>query len=435
VLKVGTLVNGIVEPTSSGGVRVTVRMDDALTGNQVGQTRIEQSKENTLALQDSIAKRVSEFLRQRVGKEVEELTSKVGTRNAAAWEAMQRAKQTVEQVNALRDVPAALAKVAAADSALAQVEAMDGNWVTPINERAWLAYRAARLVTERSPDHVKWVDRGLAHAERALAKAPNDASATEVRGQLRYWQWLTNLAPNPAAATALMASAEADLRKATESNARAASAWNTLSHLLINKANLPEAKLAAETAYNTDPFLTNVHLTVFRLFLASLDLGMRDEAEKWCAHGQARFPENYRFIQCKLWLFALPATQPPDMNEVRKVYDAYVAASPANAQAFDKLKGRMMMGIAFVRANQLDSAKAIAENEQGDPSIDPRGELAYLGTIIFAQAGEPDKAIELLAKNMAANPHQRAFAANDRSWWLKDLRSNPKYQALVKQQN
>ncbi|HEX6051247.1 MAG TPA: hypothetical protein VFZ21_18325, partial [Gemmatimonadaceae bacterium] len=354
------------------------------------------------------------------------------------WQAMQRAKQTVSQVNALmaaRDVPAALAKVAAADSALAQVESMDGNWVTPINERAWLAYWTARLVTPRSPDHVKWVDRGLAHAERALAKSPSDANAIEVRGQLRYWQWLTNLAPNPTAATALMASAEQDLRTATASNARAASAWNTLSHLLINKGQLSEAKLAAETAYNADPFLTNVDLTVHRLFLASLDLGLRDEAEKWCAHGQSRFPENYRFIQCRLWLFTLPAGQPPDMNEVRKVYEAYVAASPANAQAFDKLKGRMMMGIAFVRAGQPDSAKAIAENEQGDPSIDPRGELAYLGAIIFAQSGDPDRAIELLTKNLAANPHQRAFAANDRSWWLKDLRSNPKYQALVKQLN
>ena len=92
-----------------------------------------------------------------------------------------------------------------------------------------------------------------------------------------------------------------------------------------------------------------------------------------------------------------------------------------------------MMGIAFVRANQLDSAKAIAETEQGDPSIDPRGELAYLGAIIFAQAGEPDKAIALIARNLAQNPHQRATAANDQSWWLRSLRSNPKYQALVKQ--
>jgi eukaryotic-like serine/threonine-protein kinase len=440
VLKVGTVVNGVVEPTSSGGVRVTVRMDDARSGDQVGQTRIEQPKGNTLALQDSIAKKVSEFLRKQMGAEIEEVTSKVGTRNAAAWEALQRARQIVGPAEALvsaSDVPTALLKVSAADTALAQVEAMDGDWVTPITERAWLAYWTARLVTARNPDHVKWVNRGLAHAERALAKAPNDAAAIEVRGQLRYWQWLSNLAPNATASAALMASAEADLKKATNSNGRAASAWNTLSHLLINKGDLPQAKLAAETAYNTDPFLTNVYLTVHRLFLTSLDMGVRDEAEKWCAHGQSRFPENYRFIQCKLWLFTLPTSDnsPPDMKEVRKVYNAYVAASPKSVQAFDSLKGRMMMGIAFVRANQLDSAKAIAESAQGDPTIDPRGELAYLGAIIYAQAGEPDKAVGLLAKNLAQNPHQRAFAANDQSWWLRSLRSNPSYQALVKQLN
>jgi eukaryotic-like serine/threonine-protein kinase len=440
VLKVGTIVNGIIEPTSNGRVRVTVRMDDALSGSQVDQTRLEQPKENTLALQDSIAKKVSEFLRRRVGQEIQELTSKVGTSNAAAWEALQRAKQIVGPADALitaKDIPTALAKVTAADTALAQVEAMDRNWVTPITERAWLAYWTARLVTVRSPDHATWVARGLAHAERALGKAPNDANATEVRGQLHYWQWANNIAPNPRAAASLMASAEADLQKATTSNARAASAWNTLSHLLINKGDLPQAKLAAETAYNTDPFLTNVYLTVHRLFLASLDMGMRDEAEKWCAHGQSRFPDNYRFIQCKLWLFTLPTSdnRPPDMNEARKTYEAYVAASPTAVQAFDSLKGRMMMGIAFVRANQLDSAKAIAESAQGDPSVDPRGELAYLGAIIYAQSGEPDKAIGLLAKNLAQNPHQRAFAANDQSWWLKGLRSNPKYQALVKQLN
>ena len=438
VLKVGTVVNGIVEPTSDGGVRVTVRMDDGYSGNQVDQTRLTAPKENTLALQDTLATRVSEFLRQRVGAEIEELTSKVGTRNAAAWEAMQRAKQTVAQVNTLiaaRDVPAALAKVATADSALARVETMDDDWVTPINERAWLAYWTARLVTARHADHTKYVDRGLAHAERALAKTPNDPSATEVRGQLRYWQWLTNLAPNPAAATALFKGAETDLQAAAASSARSASANNTLSHLLINKGSLTEAKLAAETAYNTDPFLTNVHLTVHRLFLASLDLGIREEAERWCAHGQSRFPDDYRFIQCKLWLFTLkkPDNSPPDMNEARKVYEAYVKASPA--QAFDKLKGRMMMGIAFVRAGQLDSAKTIAEREQGDPSIDPRAELAYLGAIIYAQSGEADKAIALYRKFLAQNPHQRAFAANDESWWLRELRPNPKYQSLVKQVN
>ena len=434
-LKVGTIVNGTVEPAGDGRVRVVVRLDDALTGAQIDKEQIDQPLENSLALQDSIAQRVSQFLRRRVGEEIQELTSRIGTRNAGAWESMQRAKQTLSEVDALvaaRDVPAALQKIGAADSALAKVESMDDNWRTPTVERGWLGYRAARLVGSTNADYAKWIDRGLGHADRALKKAPSDGHAIEVRGTLHYLQWLTNQAPNPQAAATLFASAEQDLRTATTANTQAAGAWNTLSHLLINKGSLSEAKLAAENAYKTDPFLTNVELTIYRLFLASLDLGFREEAEKWCAHGQSRFPQYPRFTQCKLYLYTLPAAQPPDMAEVRKAYDAFVQVSPANVQAFDKLKGRMIMGIAFVRAGQLDSAKAIAESNQSDPSVDPRGELTNLAAIIYAQSGDKDTALELMTRFYAANPQQRAFAPNDKSWWLKDLRADPRYQALVK---
>ena len=72
-----------------------------------------------------------------------------------------------------------------------------------------------------------------------------------------------------------MKSAETDLVTATSVNARAASANNTLSHLLLNKGNLSEAKLAATAAYEADPFLANVELTIHRLVLSSLDLGDR----------------------------------------------------------------------------------------------------------------------------------------------------------------
>jgi TolB-like protein len=437
-LKVGTVVNGTVEPAGEGRVRVVVRLDDALSGKQIDKTQIEQPTGNGLALQDSVAKQVSLFLRSRVGKEIQELTSKVSTRDPAAWEAMQRASQTLSEVDALikaRDVPAALQKVSEADAALAKVETMDPDWRAPIVQRAWLGYRTARLVTSNSPDYTKWIDGGLAHADRALKKAPNDPDAIEARGTLHYLQWLTNLAPNPAAAAALMASAEADLRVTTEANAQRASAWNTLSHLLLNKGQLSEAKLAAETAYQVDPFLTNADLTIHRLFLASLDLQMREEADKWCTELRARFPQSYRSTECKLWLYALPTSTKPDMQEVWRTYDEYVKVSPANVQEFDKLKGKMIVGLAYLRAGLPDSAKALAESAQGDPQVDPRGETTNLAAIIYAQAGDKDTAIDLITKWFAANPQQRATAANDKAWWLRDLRSDPRYKALVKSSN
>jgi TolB-like protein/tetratricopeptide (TPR) repeat protein len=435
-LTVGTVVDGTVEPRGDGRLRVTVRLNDALTGSQIGGSKqVEMAAGDMLALQDSIAKKVSELVRQGVGAEIKELKARTGTRNAAAWEAMHRAKQTEDEVDALiaaRDVPAALAKISQADSALAKVEAMDRDWQTPIVERAWLGYRAARIVGPGGADFTKWIDAGLAHADRALKQSPNAIDAIEARGTLHYLQWLTNLAPNPTAAAQLLASAEQDLGTASKATPPRASAWNVLSHLLINKGQLSEAKLAAENAYRADPFLANVDLTVLRLFLASLDLGDRNEATKWCAEGRARFPQSYRFTECKLWLYSLPAPTPPNMAEVWQTYAEYVKVSPANVQAFNELKGKMIVALAYVRANQPDSAKALAAASQGNPSIDPPGELTNLATIVYAQAGDKDTALELLARYFAANPQQRAFAAKDKAWWLEELRKDPRYQALIK---
>jgi serine/threonine-protein kinase len=439
VLKVGTVVTGTVEPTSDGGVRVTVRVDDALNNSQIGKTQIVQPLSNTLAIQDSLAQRVSFFLRKQVGQEIQDLRSRAGTRNAAAWDAMQRARQTATEVDALvaaRDVPAALAKIGEADSAIAKVEAMDRDWRAPIVERGWLSYRAARLVGPAGgEDYKKLLNAGLAHADRALKMAPTDPDALELRGTIHYIQWLSNLEPNPTNAIALLNSAEQDLRATTAAVSQRATAWNFLSHLLMNKGQLSEGKLAAEKAYQADPFLTNVDVTIQRAFIASLNLGFRDEAEKWCAEGKARFPQSFRFIECKLWLYGLPASKPPEMAEVWSTYDAYVKASPANLQEMDKLKGKMMVALALVRANQVDSAKALAEASQGDPQVDPRGELTNLAAVVYAQAGDKDKAIQLLAKFLAANPQQQAVAANDQSVWMKDLRSDPRYKALVKGSN
>ncbi|HEX6966308.1 MAG TPA: protein kinase [Gemmatimonadaceae bacterium] len=433
-LKVGTIVSGAVEPAGDGRVRVTVRLDDALSGSQLDKTEIEQPLTNALELQDSVAHRVSLFLRERLGREVAQLTSRIGTRNEAAWEAYRHAKQTEAEVDSLvaaHDVPAARVKAAQADSALARVETMDRSWATPSVERAWLGYRMALLVTPAAPDFPRWIDAGLAHDSVALAKSPNDISAIEARGTLHYLQWLVNLAPNPTAAAALLASAEHDLRTVTQANTQQASAWNLLSHLLINKGQLAEAKLAAENAYRADPYLRDVDKTILRLFLASLDLGIRSEAERWCAEGRHRFPQNYRFTECKLWLYALPASAPPNLAEVWKTYDEYVKASPANVQNFDELKGKAMVALAYVRAGKTDSAKAIVNSVEGTQA-DPTGELTNLASIVYAQSGDKDKALDLIAKFLAANPQQRAFAAQDQSWWLKDLRSDPRYQALVR---
>jgi serine/threonine-protein kinase len=430
LLKVGTQVTGSVSPASGGRLRVDVQLVDALTGKQVASTRVEQPQEKLLELQDSLAHEVSLSLRKGLGQEVQDLVSKAGTRNAAAWDAMQRAKQTLGEVEALfraRDVPATMDKITQADAELAKVEGIDKSWAQPIIERAWLQFRKVRLLKPSDPEFAKTIEVGLAHADRALKLSPNDAEAVEVRGTLYYWQWLNNVISD----TTRLAMAERDLNQATQANNRSATAWNALSHLLLNKKKYSEAKIAAEAAYRADPYVTDADRTIYRLFGASLDLGFRDQAAKWCAEGYARYPQNFLFTECKLWLYALPGPKPV-MADVWKQYDAVVAAAPANRQDFYKLKGKLIVGVAFIRAGQPDSAKALADANQGDSEIDPRGELANIASIIYAQTGDKTTALEYLAKNLAANPQQRAFTANDKSWWLQDLRSDPRYKSLVK---
>jgi len=94
-----------------------------------------------------------------------------------------------------------------------------------------------------------------------------------------------------------------------------------------------------------------------------------------------------------------------------------------------------MVASALVRAGAADSAKALARAVEGDLRIDPTGELTSLAAIVYAQSGDKDAALDLFAKYLAVNPQQRAFAAQDRSWWLKDLRADPRFQALVKEPN
>jgi len=432
-LKIGTLVTGSVSPAAGNKLKVELNVVDALTGNQLASTKIEQPPEKLLELQDSLAYNMSLFLRQHVGKEIQELVSKSGTRNSAAWDALQRARQTVGEIDALiraRDIPAAMQKISESDAALAKVEAIDKNWAQPIIDRGWLAFRAARLLRPSDPEFAKTLDAGLAHVDRALKLAPNDPEAIEVRGSLHYWQWLQNVVPTENS-LAVIESAERDFTAVTTANSQSASAWNALSHLLINKKQYSMAKLAAENAAKADPYLVDIDRTIYRLFGATLDLGLRDEAAKYCNQGATRFPENFLFVECRLWLYTLEGTK-PKMAEVWTMRDTVVARAPANRVDFYKLKSNLMVGIAYIRAGQPDSARALAEANQGDSQLDPRLELANLASIIYAQTGDKDRALQYFARQMAANPQQRPFAAKDESWWLRSLRSDPRYQALVK---
>ncbi len=432
-LNVGTLVHGNVAQSGSR-LRVHVSLSNAISGVEIGSKSLERPRDEIFALQDDLSKEVAVFLRQRLGQEVQVRQSRGRTGSVTAWELLQRAEQEVRGGETLvdaGDAKAASRQLDAADSLLARAQAADPEWATPVVQRGWLAYRHSRLAGSLDKAlYATWTERGLEHAERALRLRPDDPDGLELRGTLRYWRWLLNLSPGAAEAAKLLADAEADLRQAVAVNPIQATAWNSLSHLLMVKAQSAEAKLAALRAYEADPYLRDANKTLWRLFQSSLDLEDGVEAVHWCDEGKRRFPVDPRFAECQIWLFAL-RDRTPDVKRAWQLVDEYVQLSPPTQREFIRLRGQMLATFALARAGLADSARAVAVRSRADATQDPARELVFFEAMLHALLGDRDETLRLLGTYIATNPQVRENIARDESWWFRDIRKDPRYKELI----
>ena len=429
-LKVGTLVHGDVSE-SGDRLRLNVSLVQAATGREMGSTTLERPRGELFALQDDMSKQVSEFLRRQLGKEVQVRETRATTRDVEAWTIYQRAEAGARDAGALAatgDTAGAFRMFQKTDSMLVRAESKDPAWPAPTVLRAWLVFRQSRI-TETAD--AASLDAGIKYAEHALSLKADDPDALEVRGTLRYWKWLNNLGGSPAESVKLFADAEKDLRASVEQNPAQASAWTMLSHLLINKPALGEAKLAAMRAYTADPYLTNANVTVWRLFSTSYQLDDANEAKKWCEEGQRRFPDDYRFAECQIWYFGLKAAK-PDVPAAWAAFDKYVSLSPTSLRPFNKLQGQMRMAVALARAGLADSARRVAERSRADGSMDPSRDLAQIEAVALDILGDKDGAFKQISIWLASNPQQLGTLSQDDSWELKDLREDPRFAATFK---
>jgi serine/threonine-protein kinase len=382
-LKVGTLVSGTLEQ-SGDRLRVTVALVNAATGAEIGNKTLERPRTEIFALQDDLAKEVSIFLRQQVGQEVK-----------------------------------------------LHEKALDLSWPTPAVQRGWLAYRRLDLAGGSDQAYYStWLAKGLEHAETALKLKPDDPEALELRGTLRYWQWVLNLGGGPAAAAKLIADAESDLRRAVAQDPNRAFAWAMLSHLLMRKSETAEGKLAALRAYEADPYLNEAPTILWRLFSSSLDLEDGVEAARWCDEAYRRFPGDPRFLECQISLLALPG-QKPDVSKAWQLLEQNVKLYPPNQREFRQRRGQLLVAMALVRAGLPDSARSVALRSRSDATVDPTRELVYIEALLRNMLGDRDEALRLISVYLATNPQERPSMANDDTWWWRGLREDPRYRRLV----
>jgi serine/threonine-protein kinase len=327
------------------------------------------------------------------------------------------------------DDQAAERRFEAADSLLAAAAAADPQWVEPVLQRGQIAYRRSRF----RPDYATaapLISTGFTFAERALQLEPNYPRALELRGGLRYWTWLLHGTSDPREAERLLNDAEADLREAVRRDPSLVAAWSTLSHLDFQKSDAIQAKLDATSAYAADAYYSSAADVLWRLFTASYDLEQFTDAEHWCAEGQRRFPRNGRFTQCQLWMLTTK-TKPPDPAQAWRFLGQLEGLTPQEEWPFRKLDMQIAVAAVLARAGLVDSARHVLDRSQGNPDIDPAQDLLYGEAFVRTLLGEKTKAIDLLKRYVAGHNERRADLAKDYLWWFRDLRSDPRYQALT----
>jgi len=426
-LQVATIVNGTVSMADED-IRVAVSFVNAATGDQFGTTRVDGSYSALFQLQDELAQEVGGFLLRMLGEEIERIELRAGTDNVEAWELVQRAAPVEERANTFMqtgDLEAALASLSTADSILARAEEIAPEWVEPTVRRGWLDYRASRFTGfEDRTAADRWIEEGMRHAQLAVQLQPDDPDALELRGTLQYWRYLLNLGGGPAEAERLVADAEADLRAAVVSNPQQASAWTSLSHLLMNQERVAEGKVAALRSYEADPYLRNAHLTLWRLFTASFDLGDGVEARRWCAEGRRRFPEQPRFRQCAVMVHAMPDGQ-PDIDALWQSLEDWVELSQPSDREFNRHQGEMITALALLKAGLPDSARAVAARARVGPEVDPTRNIAFWEAVVRSFLGDMDEAIAQWNVHVAANPDVSTEVGD--YWYMRALREDLRF--------
>jgi len=433
-LKVGMLVRGSVEPEGND-VKVSVRLIDGFSLDVLQRATFRRPAADPLTLADTLAAEVANLVRRQLGTEIQLREQREKASSPQAWVLVRRADRLRQQMDSLgqvSDTTGVARAWAQADTLLAQAEATDPRWVEPIIQRGTLAYRRSRLA-DNPIAAGPWIEIGLAHADRALAKDGRETNALELRGNLRYWKLIIGLETDRTRARALLASAQADLELATQINPGQAGAWASLSHLyyrLPDKTGV-DINLAARKALEEDAYLANADVILRRLFLSSYDLEQFPQARQWCNEGLRRFPANWQFTECRLMMLTTRDVA-PDIGAAWRYADSMVVLTDSSLKPFNEPAAHLFVAAVLARVpGRADSARHVASRSLGDAEIDSSRDLALRAAFVYGLLADTSAALNQLKIYLNANPSQRQAFADDAGWWLKPIQDTPGFRRLV----
>jgi TolB-like protein len=406
-LRVGSVVEGTVQ-RSGDSVRVTVQLVDTNREKQLESRTVIRPVGDLFALERSVGDEVSGFLRRRLGREVRFRQAAAETRSAEALALVFRAEAARDE--ALRmsrrghplDQASALRLLARADSFLGEAQAADPSWARPTVLRGAVALSRAALVPDREREALHAA--AGRHAARALAADPGDAAALALRGRVES-RW---------------AAAERDLRAAVEADSSMASAWSSLSQVLRVRGKLAESDLAARRALAADAYLEDALAILSRLYFSAMTEGDHAQARRWCDEGHARFPGEWRFVECRLTLARDDPSAPPDPARAWALLAELERLDPPGRAAeegrgYSPAYRRAAVAAVLARVGHADSARAVLARARTEAaaSADSRVSFLYDEAYVVLLLGDRAGARRLLDAYLAARPELRAYVTRD----------------------
>jgi TolB-like protein len=434
ILSVGTLVTGNVDQVGDQ-LLITTRLIEGVGGADIERSLIELPAGDFLAARDSVAGNVSRLLRERLGQDVTLRELRAGTNSQEAWILAQRAERlrtdAEDNFEAQGDVTVSIQAFEEADSLLALAEEADPTWVRLPGARAHAAYRRAWFAAGLGDlDTVtEQIEVGRQHVARALQLDPDNAFALEQRGTLEILAAQT-MASSEDEVTALLEEARVDLEAAVAEDPSLASAHAMLSFLYGGLLDNINAVLSGQTALQEDAYLRGADRIIDRLIYAQYDLGQFRQAGEWCDRGRQRFPDNYRFVECQLWLMATPQGS-TDVGAAWDLLEQLDSMSPEALRDYKHQVGLIMVAGVLRRAELADSAASVLSRVDHSEAVDPQRVLYGYEAGIRASTGDPEGAMDVLRRWATAAPGATSGIDEDTHWWWRSLQGRPDFEALA----
>ncbi|WP_411281687.1 BTAD domain-containing putative transcriptional regulator [Gemmatimonas sp.] len=417
--RVGTLVELAFESRDEQ-LRVTVRMLDAATRDQVASNVYDRPTVDALRLEADIVGFVADALKRRLRREVVLRDANEATRDPYVRKLLVTAARSRDDAEGVirsgyvLDRESAEQLLLSADSLLMRAMAQDPRWAALWVERARVMKGRASLASDAR--RAKLADSGVTFADRALAIAPDDAQALTIRGMLLASGG--QAAVGGAADTMRYARADQDLRRSLAIEPAQAGAWLSLSKVQVLRGQSATAVASARRAVEYDAFLDNGQEAYLVLFGSALTSGKPQDAKGWCARGRESFPDDDQFRLCELTVMReLPRTSGDDRVawQIVATMDSMAALSPRpSSMAYAKAYRHAVAAAISARAGDANRAREGLSRARALVASDPvlQVDLLFDEAYVHLMLGDRAKAIELLRALIVVRPTTRRILAS-----------------------